>query len=551
MSLRRLGLALLAPLLLAAGAPGRTLYLNGQPLPGPAIVDGWIPLERIWALGVAATPARDATAWALPSGERVSLRWYGGKPAVAIDDLARFGIRVQGRPDAWLFTKPLAALKRLAVEADDMSSRIVWETDQPVSWRWREDGRHLIVEIGGAGGSWPTAVAAGGLIKGLKLEAAAPGVLRLQIERRYPTPVDLEGDGRRFELRLPHVFSIDDETPLAGEVIHHRHYGADEAGPLSWHLLRIPRTSPYRVQVLTAEQAGRFGKAPVSRLAAQAGAAVAINAGYFAAALPVGLLMQSGQVLTSPIYNRTLLALPSERPPFISRTQLSLEILAADGQSAEIDWVNYPRQRNSLAAYTDRYGARTGTKVDGPTWEVAVDAWGRVSESGPCDLAIPPGGVVLAGQGPVASWMQRSLKPGELAVIRSKLASLWPDVSEAIAGGPTLVRDGQVVVTSAEEKFQPDIAVGRAPRTAVGLTAEGDWLWLVVDGRDPAHSRGLTLQETGELLLELGATQAMNLDGGGSTTLVIDGAVVNKPSDGRERPVSTALGLVPVTASRR
>lgn len=501
-------------------------------------------------MGVAAPVASDAPAVTLPSGHRVRLRWIADRPAVAVTDLAGLGIQVKGRPDAWQFTKPMAKLTQLAADTDETATRIVWETDRPVSWRWREDGRHLIVELGGAGGGWPTIPAGVGIVSGISVDVVGPGVVRLRIERRFPTPVHLDSDGRHFELRLPQVFSQMDDALLAGGIEHRRYYGADGAGPLSWHLLRIPHTSPHRVQLLTAERSGRFSKAPVSQLAAQAGAAVAINAGYFAANLPVGLLMQSGQVLTSPIYNRTLLALPRDRAPFISRTQLSLEVLAADGQSAEIDWVNYPRQRNSLAAYTDRYGARTGTKVDGPTWEVAIDSWGRVSEVGVCDLPIPPGGVVLAGQGPVATWLQRSLKPGELAVIRSKLAMLWPDVSEAIAGGPTLVRDGQVVVTSQEERFQPDIAVGRAPRTAVGLTPDGDWLWLVVDGRNPAHSRGLTLHETAELLREQGAVQAMNLDGGGSTTLVIDGRVVNRPSDGRERPVSTALGLVPLSATQ-
>jgi exopolysaccharide biosynthesis protein len=90
---------------------------------------------------------------------------------------------------------------------------------------------------------------------------------------------------------------------------------------------------------------------------------------------------------------------------------------------------------------------------------------------------------------------------------------------------------------------------GPNPRTAVGVTRSGALLLATVDGRQPGYSAGATLRETAELMLALGAAEALNLDGGGSTTLVARGAggalaVANRPSDAAgERPVANALAV--------
>ena len=89
-----------------------------------------------------------------------------------------------------------------------------------------------------------------------------------------------------------------------------------------------------------------------------------------------------------------------------------------------------------------------------------------------------------------------------------------------------------------------DIAKGRAPRTAVGIKKDGSLMLVVVDGRSN-NSAGLTLAELATYMLRLGAREAVNFDGGGSSVLAINGLVVNKPSDGKERPVSIGLGLFP------
>ena len=138
-----------------------------------------------------------------------------------------------------------------------------------------------------------------------------------------------------------------------------------------------------------------------------------------------------------------------------------------------------------------------------------------------------------------------ALRPGSLVDVAIGLFPVRPQ--EAVGGRPVLLRGGVVtpdVDTAGTATFR-----GVNPRTAVGITAGGGLLFVTVDGRQPGHSAGTTLRETAELLRALGAVDALNLDGGGSTTMVVRGpagrvAVANRPSDAEgERPVANALAL--------
>jgi hypothetical protein len=117
--------------------------------------------------------------------------------------------------------------------------------------------------------------------------------------------------------------------------------------------------------------------------------------------------------------------------------------------------------------------------------------------------------------------------------------------TEAVGGFPLLLYGGERV-GDLEVEERPSFAAERHPRTAVGFDPTRDHLWLaVVDGRQAGYSDGMTLPELALLLEALEVTEAVNLDGGGSSVMVVDGAVVSRPSDSTgERPVVNALGVV-------
>jgi exopolysaccharide biosynthesis protein len=162
---------------------------------------------------------------------------------------------------------------------------------------------------------------------------------------------------------------------------------------------------------------------------------------------------------------------------------------------------------------------------------------------------IPADGFVVSATGSARQWALDNLPTGvrlnlkvTLSPVESEQASLWKQAASIIGGGPQLIKDGHLKITTGVEKMLPNFATDRHPRTAVGKLADGRILFVTVDGRQPGVSVGMPLTELATLLIEFGATEAINLDGGGSTTMVIRNKIVNKPSDATgERPVSDAI----------
>lgn len=124
------------------------------------------------------------------------------------------------------------------------------------------------------------------------------------------------------------------------------------------------------------------------------------------------------------------------------------------------------------------------------------------------------------------------LEVGWRVTIRTALSRDLSGVKTALGGGPLLVKGGKVV--------QKDVKGPRHPRTAIGYN-DTHLVLAEVDGRQKGLSVGMRLHELGDLMKRHGCTKAMNLDGGGSSTMWYGGRVVNSPSDGRERSLSNAL----------
>lgn len=151
--------------------------------------------------------------------------------------------------------------------------------------------------------------------------------------------------------------------------------------------------------------------------------------------------------------------------------------------------------------------------------------------------------VVMANERTAGPLLENLQQNTEWKVI-SKLegGADYTNAKWAVAGGPTLLSSGRQVVAVGAERFQQDFVNSRHPRTGIGITPDGEILFVVVDGRS-SLSAGLSLSEFASLFRELGCTDAINLDGGGSSTLYVAGSVLNRPSDGTERRVGNALLL--------
>ncbi len=215
-----------------------------------------------------------------------------------------------------------------------------------------------------------------------------------------------------------------------------------------------------------------------------------------------------------------------------------------------VDALNSPVTQGAIL-YSSVYGQRTPARTN--VTEVVMNAHGQVVtvlEKSKGGTMIPQGGYVYAFPGDA-----QGIKKGMPAEVNVRVVNadgapltLWNEMPHILGSTPLLMKDGQVVA-SLREKMSAFYAQ-RHPRTAVSVHEDGDLLFITVDGRQK-QAQGFTMLELAAYMQKLGATDALNLDGGGSTAMVIGDEVVNEPSGhsfdiGRyERSVANALLLVP------
>lgn len=223
-------------------------------------------------------------------------------------------------------------------------------------------------------------------------------------------------------------------------------------------------------------------------------------------------------------------ALTVDRRPLIERFRFAGEILLEDGARMWIDAVNTETDSATVVLYTSDHESPTPSVADGAHLGLNVlpsrgdtAVYVVAAEAGGEGAAIPPRAAVLAASGDAAVELRRTTSPGDTLRM---LLGFQPDhgpIRILIGGWPRIVRDGASVAaqTDSVEGTVPSFSKQRHPRTAVGFSRDSTLLYLVtVDGRQDS-SVGMTLEELAGFLIEIGAYDALNLDGGGSTTLVI------------------------------
>ena len=151
---------------------------------------------------------------------------------------------------------------------------------------------------------------------------------------------------------------------------------------------------------------------------------------------------------------------------------------------------------------------------------------------------------MISGSGRYASLLEK-VHEGEGVWTRLQTNPEWQKLAYALGAGPRLVKDGRPHVTASPEMFGRDVSGGATSRSAVAITQDGLLMLVAVETPPDELGGGVTLTELAQVLVKLGARDAMNLDGGGSTTVVQGDQVINHPRDGRSRAVSNALLVVP------
>jgi uncharacterized protein YigE (DUF2233 family) len=355
-------------------------------------------------------------------------------------------------------------------------------------------------------------------------------------------------------------------APATGRSI--RRYGRIGSGVV--HRVIRNRRVPRVIHVVVADMAGRAalkvalsngslpGLEKTSSMARRNHAIAAINGDFFRpSGRPVATFAKSGELVQTPLVWGANLAFGNGgRRAFMGHPKVSVKLVtASSGRAVRVARVNEGRPRRSqVKLYTKQGGGlvrpprnacsarlrRTGANrfVSG-TEQIVAPFKVRAIRCRRARMKLRGGMVVAArrrGRGKAAI---RDLRNHRRQRLSWSLG--WPNVAETIGGNPVLIKEGELAWNNLRGSHS---IFNVHPRTGVGIRGDGKILFVTVDGRRPRYSRGMTMIAFARLMKSLGARWALNLDGGGSTTMVVKGRVMNRPSDGRERPVGSALMIV-------
>ena len=305
---------------------------------------------------------------------------------------------------------------------------------------------------------------------------------------------------------------------------------------------------PYR-----ALSAG-IGTESLMSLAQRHKALAAINGGFFEMAgtfrgESVGALKIDGEWRSEPEQGRAVIGfrtVDGKIEAYIDRIALRQELVLPSGQTLPIDGMNRNRGRNELIIYRPHFHVVTLTPPNGVEVSVRNGEVTRIYDR-QGSSRIPADGYILSASGKKHGNLLAHIKQGETVHIRETVipervgdSNLWASFVHIIGGGPLLLRDGISPTTQAYEREGFDQAFHSFwhPRTAIGKKADGTLLFVTITAAEAGVRRGVMLPRLSELFLEWGATDALNLDGGNSSMLVIRGEIVSVKQKDSTKPES-------------
>ncbi|MEW6202749.1 MAG: phosphodiester glycosidase family protein [bacterium] len=329
-------------------------------------------------------------------------------------------------------------------------------------------------------------------------------------------------------------------------IIYHHYKGHVDGLPVHIYITSIALARP-DLMMYPILAYGRIDRLEtVESMARRYSALVAVNGSFFnrkkGAPFPVGFLMVGGRPIYFSHGQRSAFGVTGAGDIIFGYPQAKGAVyVESSGLNFPLSGMNRPRKEDEAVIYTPEYGDRTRTNNYG--LEVIVDR-NRIVEFRHGNSAIPPTGYVLSLHGRTKEYAKHFIK-GDALQYYFAVNDRWLGVESVVTGGPLLVQNGKVASewTSQAEKLKRG-SRQRIPQTAVGSIGYGHLLFVVVDGRQRRYSVGLTYSELADFLVRLGVVEAVGMDDGGSSTMVIKGKVVNRPSDGSPRMVNNGLSIL-------
>jgi hypothetical protein len=457
-----------------------------------------------------------------------------------ITDLARqMGWQVQANGATLQITFPIARIQAVRQGKQPWGDRLVIELDRPATWQVDQQRQEFVLNLDAQ--IDPALVqnfkpVISQPVQSLKLEPATN-----QTRLRLGIPLSLRP--RVWSLPEPNRLVVDIRPDsLVDRAIAWAPGLRWRSQILNLGTTRIPtvwleinlRQTGLRLLSILPNPTGLAGIASLLQTARQTGVAAAINGGFFNRnnQFPLGAIRRDGRWLSGPILGRGAIAWNTTGETAMGRLTLQETIITPSGQRLPLTHLNSAYVQTGIARYTSEWGA---TYVPFADNEILVTVQNNqvvsqqpvATAAGATPVRIPQNGYLLVVRSNQTAATQ--LSPGATLRLETTVTpaefNRYPQI---IAAGPLLVQNRQLVLDATAEKFSDAFARELASRSAIGRSSDGTLLLVAVHNR--LDGNGVSLSEIAQLMQQLGAIDALNLDGGSSTTLYLGGQILDRPA---------------------
>lgn len=542
----------------APAAQGQTLTINGSPATVPWMVaNGQIGLADYGVtahLGATllnnSDPSRQPVQWFTAPGNAVELSaWVqGGYRFLDIMPLAdRYGWQVQPQGGTLQITTAPAQVLGLRRIAQPGGERLIIDLSGPVPAALADSADALSLTLGATADSrvFEAAIAApAGPYLGALTVSPANGGIRLQANTSYQPRLTTQANPNQIAIDIRADNLQPHSIAWAPGLRWQQRYISVAGQPFPVYYLQINPTQT-SLRPIWTDPTTATGTAPLTTIAQRWQAAAAINAGFFNRnnQYPLGAVRANNTWISGPILSRGVVGWNDQGQVRMERLALQQTLTTASGQRFSVLAINSGYVQAGIGLYTPAWGTTYRPVIESETIVTVVGdvvtAQQPAATIGPSGLPIPPNGYLLALRSYATA--AQALPPGQRVTIASDLLpATMATFPNLVGGGPLLIRDRTLVLDARLEQFSAAFSVQAAPRSAIGLTASGEILLVAV--HNSPQGPGPTLAQLAQIMLQLGSTNALNLDGGSSASLYLGGRLINRSPRTAAR-VNNGIGL--------
>ncbi len=540
---------------------GNRIQINGNALPG-------LWQQKNGQIGVSSTALTNLTGLELLSATNPAqqpVRWFASTqddtitlPAwwdatdryLDVSDLVqRANWRVQAAGTTLQITLPPSQVNGIRQGKQTWGDRIVIDLTGPAAWQTETTDSYTITVTGTITQQMVAAFRAIPANLITQLDVAPRGgstILKIKTKEGASPQIWSTGSPNRVVIDIRQDAMVEKDIAWAPGLRWRQQYVSlgSSRFPVYMFVTR-PNPSTLALRPIQANPGSAIGAEPIVTQAQRQRATGAVNAGFFNRnnQLPLGAVRSSGQWISGPILGRGAMAWNDQGDLIMDRFSLSESVTASSGQAFTVLSVNSGYVQAGIARYTSGWGSSYSPIVDSEIVVTvrnnAVASQQAMGKAGSASVPIPADGYLLtlrSNRGAASNFA-----PGSTVNLssQSRPASFdqYPNV---MGGGPLLVHDNRIVLNAQLEGFSTNFIQGAAPRTAVGKMADGTW--VIATMHDRVGGRGPTLAETAQIMQQIGAVDALNLDGGSSSSFYLGGQLLNRSPRTVAR-VNNGLGL--------